>query len=157
VGKFLEALYDELSLYVRQSAWLNTAPERAKNDKSDAPRLSRLESMRDSRGEDYQPDMPPVDAEYLIGYLWEVGPTMASGGYPGPVTHEEIRAWMDLTGIELQPWEVRFLRRLSGDYMGESQRAEKADCPAPVHTGATVDLEAVAKNMQRTLKEMAKL
>jgi hypothetical protein len=159
VGKFLEALYDDLSLYVRQSAWLNTAPERAKNDKSEGPRLSRLESMRKTRNdENYQPDMPTVDAEYLIGYLWEVGPTMAAGGYPGPVTHEEILAWQKLTGVELQPWEMRFLRRLSGEYLLESHRAEKADCPEPArHSATRVDLESVARGMQRALKEMANL
>jgi hypothetical protein len=159
VGKFLEALYDDLSLYVRQSAWLNTAPERAKNDKSEAPQLSRIEQLRkDLQDDDYQPEMPPVDAEYLIAYLFEVGPTMAAGGYPGPLTHEELRAWMDLTGIDLEPWEVRFLRRLSGDYLAESHRAEKRDCPAPVKSeDRSQDLYAVAKSMQQTLKEMARL
>lgn len=108
--------------------------------------------------ENFQPDMPPVGAAYLLGYLWEVGPTMAAGGYPGPVTHEELLAWQELTGIELQPWEMRFLRRLSGEYMAESRRAEKRDCPEPARREPTqVDLDAVARSMQRTLKEMASL
>jgi len=159
VGKFLEALFGDLSLYVRQSAWLNTAPERAKNDKSEAPRLTRLEQQRKARkDDDYQPEMPPVDAEYLLGYLWEIGPTMAAGGYPGPITHEEICAWQELTGIELHPWEARFIRRLSGEYLAESHRAEKADCPAPVKSeDRAYDLYAVAKNLQQSLKELASL
>jgi hypothetical protein len=114
--------------------------------------------MRKTRGEDYQPDMPHVRAAYLLGYLWEVGPTMAAGGYPGPVTHEEILAWQELSGIELHPWEMRFLRNLSREYMAEAQRAEKIDCPEPARREPNqADLEAVARSMQRSLKEMANL
>jgi hypothetical protein len=115
--------------------------------------------MRKARNdENYQPDMPHVEAAYLLGVLWEVGPTMAAGGYPGPVTHEEILAWQELTGVELKPWETRFLRRLSGEYLVESRRAEKVDCPEPArHSATRVDLEFVARGMQRALKEMANL
>jgi hypothetical protein len=103
--------------------------------------------------------MPPAgDAEYLIGYLWEVGPTLMLGGHAGPITHEELRAWVDLTGFELEPWEVRFIRRLSGEYLHEAYRATKRDCPAPVRQeNSARDLAAVAKSLQQTLKEMANL
>lgn len=166
MGKFLEALYDDLSLYVRQSAWLNAVPERAKNDKSEGPRLSRLQKQgkawaseaagRDE--DDYQPDMPKVDAEYLLSYLFEVGPVLSAGGYPAPITHQELRAWQSNTGIDLEQWESRFLCRLSRDYLVESQRAEKIDRPAPVKPEPRArDLSAVAKSMQQALKELAKL
>lgn len=104
--------------------------------------------------------MPPVGAaEYLISYLWEVGPTMVAGGYPGPVTHEELRAWMDLTGIELEPWEVRFLRRLSGEYLAQSHKAERLDCQAPARERGeyAADLSAVAKSLQQSMRELAQL
>lgn len=159
MGKFQEALFDDLSLYVRQSAWLNAIPERAKNDKSEAPRISRLEEIRKARNDgEFEPEMPPAGAaEYLIVYLWEVGPTMVVGGHAAQVTHVELRAWMDLTGLELEPWEVRFLRRLSGEYLGELYRAEKRECPAPSRqqTGAR-DLVAVAMGLKAALEEMAK-
>lgn len=152
MGEFSVGLYEELSLYVRHSAWLNAVPERPKNDQSEAPRRSRLEQ---SRKDDDQPDMPPIEeAGYLLGYLFEVGPTMAAGGYPGPVTHEELRAWMDLTGIELQPWEVRFLRRLSHEYLAESRKAEKRDCPAPWRAG---DVKPVVTDAQAALRALARL
>ena len=129
---FQDGLYDELSLYVRHSAWLHAAPQRPKHDTSVAPRLSRLEKIRaECKDDGYRPDMPPVSAEYLLGYLWEMGPTMAAGGYPGPITHEELRAWQANTGITLQPWELRFMRRLSHEYLAESHAAEKPDRPAP--------------------------
>jgi len=89
---------------------------------------STLETLR----ADYMPVMPPLaGGSYLVGYLLEIGPTLAAGGYPGPITHEELRAWQANTGIELQPWEIRFLQRLSNEYLSESHKAEKRDCPAP--------------------------
>lgn len=147
-------------MYVRHSAWLNTAPEREKNDKSKAPQLSRLAKLRKDHEDDlYQADMPPLEgAGYLIGYLFEVGPTMAAGMGAGPVTHEELRAWMDLTGIELEPWEVRFLRRLSYEYLAESDRAEKRDCPDPWKSADNApDLSVVANSLQQSLMELANL
>ena len=81
--------------------------------------------------------MPPIGlfvnlgVGYLIGYLFEIGPTQATSGGVGPITHVEIQTWMELIGIELQPWEVRFLRKLSYDYLDESHKAEKEDRPPP--------------------------
>lgn len=77
-------------------------------------------------------DMPPITSgEYLIGYLYEIGPTMAAGMGNGPVAFSEIQAWQQLSGIALTPWEARTLRRLSNDYACESHAATKADCPPP--------------------------
>ena len=75
--------------------------------------------------------MPEVNADYLIWYLFEIGPVQSTSGGVGPITHGEIQIWMELIGIELHPWEVRCLRKLSFDYLNESHNAEKADCPPP--------------------------
>ena len=81
--------------------------------------------MRDNRkDENYTPDMPPTNAGgYLVAYLFEVGPTMASGMGMGPVTHQEIAAWQSLTGIPLTPWDARAIRRLSIEYSNWSIKA----------------------------------
>jgi len=138
-----------LSLFVRHSAWLNAIPERPKNDKSDKPQLSRRESLKN------EPDMPPVEgAEYLLEYLWEVGPAMSGSMGAGPITHEELRSWTALNGIELQPWEVRFLRRLSHEYLAESQRAEKRDAKAP---WKAEEQKPEVSDTQQALRALAKL
>lgn len=87
-----------------------------------------VEALRES----YMPEMPPVEGGgYLLGYLWEIGPTIAAGMGAGPITHQELRAWQDNTGVVLQPWEARFLRRLSLEYLSAAHKAEKGHCPAP--------------------------
>lgn len=76
--------------------------------------------------------MPPVDGgTHVLDYFFEIGPLMSAGFGPGPITHTEINAWQELLGIELSPWEFRLIRRLSLEYLAESTRARKRDCPAP--------------------------
>jgi hypothetical protein len=115
--------------------------------------------MREAKKDDgYSPEMPDVGMPHLIAYLWEIGPAMSGGAGPAPITHEEICAWQELTGIELQPWAVRFLRRLSREYIGELHRAEKIDAKAPwMPVDYVPDLAATAKDMRRQMRELANL
>ena len=100
--------------------------------------------------------MPPVSVEYLTVYLWEIGPTLAAGMGAGPITHGEIESWQSLTGIELQPWEVRYLRRMSFEYLNQSHQAEKRDCPAPWVAMSDRDRAFISdkvKNVMRSFKK----
>ena len=155
MGKFYDGLYEVLSLHVRYSAWLNTPTERPA--RSINPPRSRLEQFRiDRKEEDYSPDMPPVSAGHLILYLWEIGPILADGMGSRPINHAELLAWSELIGIELQPWEARFILRLSQDYLMASRAAEKPDYPSPWVT-ATVTQEqrdAVSRQVQNSLRSL---
>lgn len=75
--------------------------------------------------------MPEVRADYLLGYFFEVGPVMAGGMGPAPITQQEIAAWQANTGVELRPWESRVIRQLSADYITELHKAEDPDRAAP--------------------------
>ena len=122
---------------MRHSAWLGAVPEAepgavpaaAPGARADAAKLSRRERIERDGGEI---EMPPFDeGEYLIAYLYELGPTVAAGMGAGPVTFAEMAAWQDARGFELEPWEARLLRRLSVDYLAESHRATRRDCQPP--------------------------
>lgn len=139
---------------MRQSAWLAAVPERAAHEKR--TNESRLERLRKQYADDdFAPDMPPLSgAAHVVGYLYELGPIVAAGMGAAPVSHLEIAAWVRLTGIELHPWEVRFLRRLSGEYLAELHAAEKADRPAP---WGAVRAQYVARSMREQIAALAKL
>lgn len=95
--------------------------------------------------------MPPVDAgRYLIDYLYEFGPSMPAGMGSGPVTFAEMEAWERKAGVELAPWEARLLRRLSGDYLAESHRATKPNCPPPFEDSPALN-EFDARDQARRL------
>ena len=48
-----------------------------------------------------------------------------------PITWQELDAWMRRTSVQLTPWAVRTLRRLSMAYVSESQAAQELSRPAP--------------------------
>lgn len=141
-----------MALYVRHSAWLNAIPE-TKEPQQGAPRAkSRREAMEDNG---ITPGMPPLEwGEYLIGYLFEFGPSMAAGMGCAPISASEIESWQRLLGVEFHPWESRLLRRLSCEYTGESALASKPDRPAPFETPEDIDrrLRAEVRRMDSFLE-----
>jgi hypothetical protein len=113
-------------MHVRQIAWLNAIPEKAEGGraKSAEATKSRWDDMR-TRG--IEPALPECDTMHLVHFLLEIGPDHASG----PIPHSEIESWQRNTGMTLNPWEARTLRRLSSDYLGQSYRSRDPNCPAP--------------------------
>ena len=98
--------------------------------------------------EDDPLEIPEVDrGQYILGYLYEVGPTMHSAFGEGPLTHTEIRDWQSNIGLALSPWEIRTLRRLSFDYLIQAQRAARPDCPPPY--GSYTSRTIVAKKLTK--------
>lgn len=150
---FYERLGDELSLYVRQVAWLHAVPKDDKKpsltDISEAQ--SRLKEMR-VKGID--PNLPDNPAPYLVEYLFEVGPTVSAGMGPVILGWRDLQAWQELIGIDLAPWELRLLRRLSADYLSQSLKAEKPDCPAPFLGKDEIDREAVGQRVQNAFRAL---
>jgi hypothetical protein len=135
------------------SAWLSAVPKA----QSENP-LSRLEALRKRHGDNYSPDMPPLEAgEYLVNYLFEIGPVMAAGMGAGPITNQELSAWQRNTGIELRSWEARFICRLSSEYLGESRRAQAANAPAPWESKVTTEeRREVAFDLRDSLRSLAR-
>jgi hypothetical protein len=121
-------------------AWLYTAPV-VPGEKD--PQIQRIEKME---SDDIDPDLPDCQAEYIVKYLFDVGPVQSGGSGAIPLTCQEIQSWQEQSGIELHPWEFNFIRKLSSEYLIESQKAEKPDYPAPYQPKVTSDQkrEAVA-------------
>lgn len=133
---------------MRHNAWLGAVPEAKESTQADSAELSRRERIERDGGEI---DMPPLgEGEYLIAYLYELGPTVAAGIGAGPVTFVEMAAWQAACGFELEPWEAHLLRRLSIDYLAESHRATKQNCPPPYLDSRALQ-RAIAQEMNRNM------
>lgn len=81
--------------------------------------------------------MPDCRASYILAYLFELGTTQGDSA----ITHSEIRAWMDNTGIELSSWEAQTIKRLSETYLHSyhESKSKKAATPwadAPYYMSA---------------------
>ena len=94
---------------------------------------------------DIDPPLPACRAQYLVGYLHEIGPVKAGAAGAVAIDHADIRYWQDNVGIVLHPWQARLMRDLSRAYASESHRARKYDCPAPY-------IERTADDMHRQAK-----
>jgi hypothetical protein len=134
-------------------AWLNTAPERpkapqkanVKRSSFEPPEPTRLDSLMKR---DLQPDLPdPGPAAHLIDYLFDMGPVMSGGMGPVPLSHSEIQAWQQNTGVELRAWEASTLRRLSIEYLSTSADARDPSCPAPFTVAPQEDRRTVVARM----------
>lgn len=98
-----------------------------------------------------RPHLPPNPAPYLIDWLFEIGPSVAVGMGEGPLGWGDLAHWQALSGVALNAWEARTLRRLSGDWLGERHRAEKDDAPAPALRREDVEAnrDAVSAKLER--------
>lgn len=120
-------------------------------------RKSRLERLREeAKDDDYLPDMPPVDCEYLLVYLFEAGPLQGGGSAPAALGWTEISAWRSLAGVALAPWQARLLRRLSLDYLNQMLQSTDPDC-APPWGAATVGKQLAAADMKAHMKMLKDL
>jgi len=122
----------------------------------------KAETKRPSRIKHYEKEgveitMPECDAMYLVGYLFEVGPTLPNGMGEAPLTHAEIEAWQRNTGVQLELWESRVLHCASFEYLSELQRAKSPDTEAPWADAPYVKPlpNNVALRMQRAMQELA--
>ena len=117
-------------------------------EKAEASRLNKMQA------DGIVVDMPPCDALYLVAYLFEAGPTMPSAMGETPLSHSELESWQRNTGIHLQPWECRAMKRLSIEYMSEAQKATDPGRPAP-YTSADLSQQtrdAVSKQVTNSMR-----
>lgn len=121
--------------------------------KNDTDRVSRVEQF-EKDGIDVT--MPECVAAHLVSYLYEIGPTLSGGMGESPISHSEIESWQRNTGVVLDSWQAKTIRRLSSVYLSESHKATKVDAPAPWREAPYLRY-AVAKRMQRMFDDMEKL
>lgn len=108
-------------MHVRQLAWYGATPTKATQSRGQKAEAEGMPLL-----------MPPVsDAAHLVGYLFEVGPLSWAGMGEVPVSQVDIQAWQANTGIELEAWEARALRRLSAAYVDQLCKSRAPACPQP--------------------------
>lgn len=110
-------LTEQLDVYVRQAAWLNTVPEKAK-----LPRYKTSAAV-----------MPPLRAgAYLAEILFDIGPAVPAGmGGLVAIQDVDLAAWQSNRDLRLSAWECRTIRKLSQAYASEASSASDPKAIAP--------------------------
>jgi len=94
--------------------------------------------------------------DYLIGYLFEVGPVQG-GEFRKAISYVEIEAWSRLTHIELDWDEVLMLRALSFAYLEGLSLGEDPNSFSPRVKKISEDKrKQVSKELGSRLRFMAK-
>lgn len=134
----------------------DTPSARQKSDANKEPKKSRRAAYEQ---DGIECTMPDCDTEYLIGHLFDIGPVQNTGMGLAPISHLELRAWQDNTGICLESWEAVFLRRLSSEYVRAAAEAKEPNCPAPWLAApyATPAPNLTAKRMRAEIRRKAAL
>ena len=68
---------------------------------------------------------------YLLGYFSEIGAGKQTGGMFVPLEWPDIKAWIDITGINLDGWEARTLLDMSFGYVESYDAARQPTCFPP--------------------------
>lgn len=103
-----------------------------------------------------EPPRPPVAFQYLFDYLFEVGPTSMTALGAAPLTWPEIDAWLARIPRSLQPWELLTLRRLSAEWLRESETAKEFEAPAPYAHVSSQQKRAVASRLKDAIKGLGR-
>lgn len=61
--------------------------------------------------------IPHPDMIHVRNMAYEVGLIHSNGMGPCEVSHQEIAAWRDVTGVELKPWQAILIKRLSREFV----------------------------------------
>lgn len=101
-------------LAARCAAWLSTSPKKADGSKDECTWAERI----DSNGGKH-PYPPEVKAEYLLGYLQDMGMVSSTGMGLAALSSSEIMAWQQCNAIHLTPWEFSAIRGASRAYVAE--------------------------------------
>lgn len=121
-------------------AWLHTVPEK----------------QEQSRYERYIQDgvdvvVPEMKCSYLFDYLIRIGIMSSSSMGNVPLSWQELNAWVQVTGIPLNEWELRVIRRASEVYVNQHELSKKIDAPMPERV-IEQDPKKLAKHIKSILR-----
>lgn len=97
-----------------------------------------------------RPSLPPISTgAHLVGHLFDVGPVEQGMAGPAVLSHATLRHWQDNTGLSLPPWQLSLLRRLSADWIEETERARNPLARAPGEVLDQNERQKVGKNLDK--------
>lgn len=115
-------------LYLRQHAWLSSAPE------GGAETRWRVWSERAKlRGLEYIPDLPVRGQLWMIiDWLFEAGLVSRQGDMTAPISWTEIMSWSNIARVMVSPREAKIMRRLSFAYADQINACRNGSAKEPM-------------------------
>jgi hypothetical protein len=133
--------------------WLSATPRAPANTTlENAPKESRGEVMKRAG---ITPAMPEISASWFIDWLTDLGFVENTGMGSAPIGWITLRAWQDLTGTPLQPWEARLIRKLSSLFISARSEGEDPLAQPPFYAAPVIDQEQAQLQLRVALMSAA--
>ena len=102
--------------------------------------------------------MPLLECgHYLIDLLHDAGTVTYNDGIAKRLSWSELKAWCDLTGLRLCPFESATIMMLSAAYADMLNEATDPNCPSPMLPKMTQSKrEQVAIGLKNALRSIGK-
>jgi len=116
--KFHEALCEELIAFAEQEfraarVKADGSTERQHNEAADRIRAG-LPKKKQAKQQSGRASFCPPDLIYLWNWFVELlGGSSGGGSGPAIIAWVDVKAWSEMTGEVVEPWEVRLMMRLS--------------------------------------------
>jgi hypothetical protein len=141
-----------LILWARHAAWLNAIPHDKNKPiterKDTRTRLERLEASGSQ-----QVNMPELE---LAGYIAELAVEIGFARST-PLDWSELKAYSEMTGIYLTPWESKVIRQMSLAYVGQAAVSSDQECLPPYFgVNGKIDIEQRRKSVDDALRKALK-
>ena len=109
---------------MRQLAYYHAVPQGAEK--------TRIDTVMKDVGNNPILSLPKMGDElYLISLLYSAGTVLQTGNGIIGLSWQEIKAWQDVTGFQLYPYELQIIKNMSVAYASEYSKASGKDAEAP--------------------------
>ena len=120
--QFFGGLTADLCEAVKVTVELQTPLEDGKT------KLDHLIQVEEATGRSHVPDVEiPLHGSHIWDWFWTLSNARGSSGFgASPLCFTEIRAWIEVTGVSVHPWEIDAIRAMDGAYMQAQAEMSKA-------------------------------
>jgi hypothetical protein len=88
--------------------------------------LEQVEKTTGKRPKEMESQEAPYNLMYLWECFWDINDGRQSGmSGPTALSWHEIRSWSDLSGIEIDPWELKAIRAMDKAFLSAVNKKGK--------------------------------
>jgi len=130
------------------------AKQNAKGNQVVHDRKTRYEKLKDAKSNLI--NLPEIDElSYILDWTGEAGLYENGANGPMPLSWTEIKAWAELMGMLVAPWEAALIRELSTAYCSQYHKSSSPTEPPP-YAELEIDRDSVSTRVLKLFRSHSK-
>jgi len=100
--------------------------------------------------------MPPVEScGYILDWWHELGLSTSGVNGPEPLPFTELESWARVSGVELEPWEMGMVSKLSQQFCRQFHLSKEKNCESPYLAEVSADeMTAIRENAEDKIRSL---